>query len=105
MAVAAWGLLTSHRRMVLSQLAEARVLPSRLKDAALTNSVVTASGGPREMRARREPSLPCRRVLSPLAEARVLPSGLKATLNTKSVWPVSGSPMAVAAWGLLTSHR
>src|SRR5437763_614887 len=82
--------LTAHSRTVLSQLAEARVLPSGLNATLDTKSVWPVRGGPRDVAVWGLLMSHSRTVRSKLAEARVLPSGLNATLDTSSVWPVRG---------------
>ncbi|MDY6806168.1 MAG: hypothetical protein SXA11_20515, partial [Cyanobacteriota bacterium] len=64
----------NHTRAVLSQLAVARYLPSRLKATAHTQSSWLTLATSLPVAANHTPA-----VLSQLAVARYLPSGLKAT--------------------------
>src|SRR5215510_4574387 len=75
--------VTSHRRTVLSQLAEANTLPSGAHATLVRSSV-----WPLRMRTVRPLATVHRRTVSSrLPEASILPSGDQATLDTSSVWP------------------
>ena len=80
---------TSHSLMVLSSLAEARVLPSGEKATESTASACPV----RVARSWPVSTSHSLMVLSPLAEARVLPSGEKATELTAIGMPCQGSAL------------
>jgi hypothetical protein len=84
-----WPVWTSHSRIVLSALPEARRLPSGLNASLDTSSVCPWSGERRVWPVSTSHSLTVR---SALPDAIVLPSGLKATADIRAVWPLRGCP-------------
>src|SRR5262245_8663764 len=89
--------LVSHRRTILSPLAEARREPSGLKTTLYTQPVCPSRGALNSC-----PVVASHRrtVSSALAEARREPSGLKATLTTAAVCPSRGWP---TGWPVVAS--
>src|SRR4051812_11535856 len=83
----------SHSLIVLSPLAEAKVLPSGLKTTDSTLSLWPSNVTEASAVARSHSLI----VLSLLAEASVLPSGLNARDRTEAVWPARVMPAASGA--------